>query len=297
MAGSSLLFASMGVCVKAASSRYSLGEIVMARGLVGVTMMFLLARARGVSLATRVPVMHLWRSAVGVASLALWFYGLGHLPLATAVTLNYMSSVWMAVFLVGTALLARRGPVDPRLVGTVLLGFVGVALVLRPTLDRNQLGAGLMGLASGVLSAAAYLQVRTLGRAGEPELRVVFYFSLGSAAGGLLLWLASPAAPHAHTAQGLGLLLATGLLATSAQVLLTRAYAIGKPLANASLQYLGIAFSFAYGVLLFHDPVTLFATAGILLIVAAGLAATLLRANALPASPDSILPAPTQEKP
>jgi len=66
------------------------------------------------------------------------------------------------------------------------------------------------------------------------------------------------------------LLLAVGLLATVAQLMMTRAYATGRTLVNASLQYLGIAFSFGYGVLLFNDKVTWMALAGMLLIVGAG---------------------------
>jgi S-adenosylmethionine uptake transporter len=71
---------------------------------------------------------------------------------------------------------------------------------------------------------------------------------------------------------------------------MTRAYAIGRPLSNASLQYLGIVFSFGYGVWLFDDPVTAAALGGMLLIVGAGLAATLLRARRAPA--DSTLSPP-----
>ena len=52
--------------------------------------------------------MHFWRSVTGVISLCLWFYAIGNLPLATAMTLNYMSSVWMALFLIGGAIVARR---------------------------------------------------------------------------------------------------------------------------------------------------------------------------------------------
>ena len=119
------------------------------------------------------------RSASGVASLCLWFYALSNLPLATAVTLNYMSSVWMALFLLGGAVMLGSSRVDGRLVATVLAGFAGVALVLRPTVEQDQLWHGLMGLMSGLLAAMAYLQVSALGRAGEPEYRVVFYFSVG----------------------------------------------------------------------------------------------------------------------
>ena len=41
-------------------------------------------------------------------ALCLWFYAIGNLPLATAMTLNYMSSVWMALFLIGGAVHAGQ---------------------------------------------------------------------------------------------------------------------------------------------------------------------------------------------
>ncbi len=280
------LFATMGVCVKLASAYYDAGEIVMYRGMVGVLMLYLLTRARGQSLRTKVPAMHFWRSLSGVIALSLWFYSIGKLPLATAMTLNYMSSVWMALFLIGGAVMLGSARIDPRLIAAVLLGFVGVALVLRPTIDQDQVWHGLAGLASGVLSATAYLQVTALGRTGEPEYRIVFYFSLGGIAAGaistLTLKLNGMGNPHGHSLKGAALLLAVGLMATLAQLLMTRAYSVGKTLVNASLQYLGILFSFVYGVALFHDPVTGWALSGMVLIVGAGIAATLLRARNTP---------------
>ena len=284
------LFAAMGVCVKYASDLYGAGEIVMYRGLVGVIGIALVARARGISLKTRVPGMHAWRSVVGVSALTLWFYAIGHMPLATAVTLNYMSSVWMALFLIGGAVVLGAQRVDPRLVATVLVGFAGVALVLQPSIDKDQMVPGVIGLGSGMLSALAYLQVATLGRAGEPELRVVFYFSIGGLVAGVAMSLLQGWHAH-HTLVGFALLAATGVFATAAQVLMTRAYAIGKPLSNASLQYLGIAFSFVFGIGLFHDPLTWMAVGGMVLIVGAGLAAARLRATTLSATaPDTIQP-------
>ena len=280
----SLLFATMGVCVKLASNEYHAGEIVFYRGLTGALMMMALARWRGGTLRTRVPSMHFWRSLSGVTALCLWFYAIGKLPLATAMTLNYMSSIWMALFLVGGAVAMGSARVDGRLIGTVLIGFAGVALILRPTIEEQQLWYGLIGLISGIVSATAYLQVTALGRAGEPEYRIVFYFSIGGVCAGALSLLWSGL--HGHTWRGAALLLGVGLLATAAQLLMTRAYATGRTLVNASLQYLGIAFSFAYGVLLFDDRVTWMALAGMGLIVVAGLCATLLRSHTTP--PDTV---------
>jgi S-adenosylmethionine uptake transporter len=277
---SSFLFALMGVCVKLASVHYATGEIVFARGLVGAVAMIGVARWQAGTLRTGVPAMHFWRGISGVTSLTLWFYAISALPLATAVTLNYMSSVWMALFLIGGAVMLGARRVDGRLVATVLLGFLGVTLVLRPTMEHDQLWPGLLGLLSGMLSAMAYLQITALGRAGEPDYRVVFYFSVGGMLAGaaMMLWSGSVS----RTLAGVHWLLATGVLATLAQMLMTRAYTIGRPLVNASLQYLGIAWSFLFGIVLFGDDVTLTAILGMILIVAAGLFATLLRSRAAP---------------
>lgn len=277
MVCSSFLFATMSLCVKLASAWYGPGEIVLYRGLVGMAMMAVMVRRQGQSLKTPVPGMHLWRCAVGTAALSLWFYAIGGLPLATAVTLNYLSSIWMALFLVGGAVLLNGARVDARLVAAVLVGFAGVAAILRPTLEQQQLWHGLVGLMSGVLSALAYLQITALGRVGEPECRVVFYFSLAGAVVGLTTTLFG-AGLHRHASwQGLGLLLAVGVCATLAQILMTRAYSIGRPLVNASLQYLAIAFSYGYGVLLLKDAVTPLGLVGTVLIVGAGLCASRLR--------------------
>ena len=285
MVVSSLLFAVMGVCVKFASAQYGAGELVFYRALVGAIVIFGLTRWRAGTLATRVPAMHFWRSASGVVALMLWFYAIGGLPLATAMTLNYMSSVWMALFLIGGSVLLAAARVDGRLVAAVLAGFAGVALVLRPAVEQQQLWHGLAGLLSGMLAALAYLQVTALGRAGEPEERIVFYFSIGGVGAGTLWMLVQGTSPH--TPRGLALLLAIGLLGVVAQTMMTRAYRIGRTLSNAGLQYLGIVFSFAFGVLLFDDPVTASALAGMTLIVGAGLYTTLLRARQQPDADDT----------
>ena len=269
------LFATMGVCVKLASVDYPAGEIVFYRGITGALMMLGVARWSGGTVRTRVASMHFWRSLSGVTALVLWFYAIGNLPLATAMTLNYMSSVWMALFLIGGAVALGTSRVDGRLIATVLVGFAGVGLILRPTIAEQQLWHGLMGLLSGVIAATSYLQVTALGRVGEPEYRIVFYFSLGSAIVGAatVLW----SGLHPLNLRGAVLMLSVGVLATLAQLMITRAYGRGKPLVNASLQYLGIAWAFGYGVTLFGERVTPLAVSGMLLVVGAGVSATLLR--------------------
>jgi S-adenosylmethionine uptake transporter len=273
MVASALLFASMGVCVKLASGRMGTAEVVLLRGLLGALFTWVLARTQGVDLRTAVPQLHLRRGLTGGVALALWFTALGGLPVATAMTLNYLSSIWMAVFLVGMAWTGRHGPVSRRLLGAVVLGFGGVVLVLRPSFEQQQWWPALAGLVSGMAAAAAYRQIMALGRAGEPQARVVFYFSLIGASVGLV-WLPFTADRWVWPdAQGWALLIGVAGFATAAQLFLTHAYAVGKTLVNASLHYLGIAFAFLYGVTLFDDPVIASSLLGMGLIAAAGLMA------------------------
>ena len=282
----SFLFASMGVCVKLASSNFNAFELVLYRGLVGMVFMALIVQARGSSLRTRFPGMQAWRSLIGVISLIAWFYAIAYLPLATAVTLNYMSSIWVAAFLIGGALLYTRGPVQPRqglLMLTVLTGFGGVVMILRPTLEQNQLFAGLIGLMSGLLAALAYIQVTALGRVGEPEERTVFYFALGSALGGGIGVMFTGLSEWNWEAAVW--LLPIGVLASIAQWCMTRAYSQGPTLVAANLQYSGIVFAALYSLLLFGDQIPLLGWLGMLVIVASGVAATALRTQALPNPP------------
>ena len=286
----SFFFASMAVCVKVAAAWFTSAEQVFYRGLLGMLFLWLLARQQRVPLATRYPGMHAWRSLVGVLSLGAWFYAIGKLPLATAMTLNYMSSVWIATFLVGGALVAwnpRKGGGAPLqqgvLVLTVLSGFAGVIMMLRPTIDQDQLFAGLVGLLSGFASAFAYMQVMALGKLGEPETRTVFYFAVGSAVAGAAGMVVSGLSPwdwrHALW------LLPIGVLASLGQLCMTRAYSRGATLVVASLQYFGIVFGAIYSVSLFGDRIPLSGWAGMGLIVASGVAATALRSHAAPDAP------------
>jgi len=282
----SFLFASMGVCVKLASSNFNAFELVMYRGLVGMVFMALIVQARGSGLRTRFPGMQAWRSLIGVISLIAWFYAIAYLPLATAVTLNYMSSIWVAAFLIGGALLYTRGPMQPRqglLMLTVLTGFGGVVMILRPTLEQNQLFAGLIGLMSGLLAALAYIQVTALGRVGEPEERTVFYFALGSALGGGIGVMFTGLSEWDW--QAAVWLLPIGVLASIAQWCMTRAYSQGPTLVAANLQYSGIVFAALYSLLLFGDQIPLLGWLGMLVIVVSGVVATALRTQALPNPP------------
>lgn len=278
-------FSIMGVCVKLASDLYSTSEMVMYRGAVGVLLLLVLIGMRGGDLRTRFVWAHVWRGVVGVTSLWLWFYAIGKLPLSTAITLNYMAPIWMAAILLIAGLWYRRDGFEWGLTLAILMSFAGVTLLLQPAFHAEQWFAGLVGLSSGLMSALAYLQVRKLGQMGEPEYRVVFYFSLAGVVAGALgaivdarfsgdavIW-------HAHTPRGAILLLCMGVSAVVAQMAMTRAYRLGKTLVTANLQYTGIIFASLWGILIWNDAPTWMGWAGMAIIFVSGMAATYYNAR------------------
>jgi S-adenosylmethionine uptake transporter len=286
----SLMFAGMAVGVKFASNSFGTFELIFYRGLVSIAFMAAVVRARGTSLSTPVPMMHFWRSLIGVLSLGAWFYAIARLPLATAMTLNYMSGVWIAAFVVGGSLLygqapnnaLRQGP----LLGTVLLGFVGVVMTLHPTIEKNQLFHAVVGLLSGMGAAMAYLQVTALGKAGEPEERTVFYFSIGVAVTGAIGMLVTEVTPWSKVrSQDAAWVIPIGILASLGQWTMTRAYRKGATLVVASMQYSGIIFAAIFSLALFGDNIAPLGWAGMTVIVISGVLATVLRERALPDTP------------
>jgi S-adenosylmethionine uptake transporter len=296
MVVASLAFSCMGVVIKFASEDFNTAELVFYRGALSSLIVYFVIRMRGGSLKTQYPVLHVQRSLIGVLSLATWFYAIAGLPLSTAMTLNYMSSVWLAAFLIGGALMLRlQGSASQRddstfdswLIVTVLIGFAGVGLMLRPTIAQNQLWYGFVGLLGGIGSAIAYIQVAALGRVGEPSYRVVFYFSLCAGVAGAIVACFIGWSPLTWT--GVGLLVPLALLAVVGHVLLTRAYSGGtseSTLTAACLQYTGVLFSALFGVWIFNDVLTWHSWLGMSMIVVSGVAATLLRKRSQPALPD-----------
>ena len=267
MIAASFLFACMGVCVKFAAQTHSAVEITFYRSFISLILMFGLVRLNGVSLATVHWRWQVTRGTVGFIALFSYFYAITLLPLATAVTLNYTSAIFLALYLGFAGMQLRKG-----IMGALVLGLVGVVLLLKPTMNADQLVGGLIGLGSGIMAGMAYFSVRELGARGEPEMRTVFYFSLVSSVGAGAWLLFSDI--HAVDLKSGLLLLGVASFATVAQLAMTRAYTRGKTLMSAALAYSTVIFSSLFGMAFWGEVLDASAWAAIGLIVLSGIAAT-----------------------
>ena len=258
-------FAIMGALVKVGATKFSSAELVFYRSAFGLIAIYAFIFAKKLPLKTPVMVKHMSRSLVGFGSLALFFYAIAHLPLASAITLNYTSPLFLAFFM---PFFLHERPKKLVYVA-ILVGFIGVILVLQPTFNKTDALAGTLGLASGIGASFAYIYVKQLGNLGEPDWRTVFYFTFVSTIGAgawmlfnqftILSW------------QDLPTLIGLGVSATIAQLALTRAYRTGKTLTVASLAYVTVIIASFFGVIFWQEQLTYGEWCGIGLIILSGI--------------------------
>jgi drug/metabolite transporter (DMT)-like permease len=243
-------FAVMGALVKVGSAKFSSAELVFYRSIFGLMAIYVYILAKKLPLATPVIGKQISRALVGFASLVLFFYAIAHLPLATAVTLNYTSALFLALLM---PLMLHEKP-KSILYAMILLGFVGVVLLLKPSFAKQDLAAGAVGLLSGFGAAFAYAHVKQLGNLGEPDWRTVFYFTLISTfASGFWMLLQTYTS---MSLQDMPTLLGLGVSATIAQLAMTRAYRTGITLTVASLAYTTVIFASLFGVLFWQETLS-----------------------------------------
>jgi drug/metabolite transporter (DMT)-like permease len=254
----------MGALVKVGAQKFSSIELVFYRSIFGLMVIWLYIAANKLPLATPVMFKQMSRALVGFASLVLFFYAIAHLPLVTAISLNYTSPLFLAVF---TPFLLHEKPKKSLFIG-LIIGFIGVTLLLKPHFGHEDWLAASIGLLSGIGAALAYVHVKQLGKVNEPDWRTVFYFTLISSIGAGL-WMLSDDF-YTLQWQDLPVLLGLGISATIAQLAMTRAYRTGSTLVVASLAYVTVALASLFGAVWWDEHLSLDAWLAIALIVLSG---------------------------
>jgi len=263
LALSALLFSLMGVGVREVSASVNNESVVFFRNLVGVLFFLPLILLKGAApLKTTRVKAHLWRTGYGLAAMYCFFYALAHLPLADAMLFTYSAPLF-------TPLIAwwwLKEPLSKRILLTTGIGLLGVLLVAKPS-SALLSGNTLIGMAASVLAAFAFVSIREMSDT-EPAYRIVFYFSLFSALASAipLTWAWQPLSNHQ-----LSLLLVIGLLATTSQIIMSKAYGMAPPGLIGPFAYLAIVFAGAIAWLRWGETPDLTSLIGAALIFASSL--------------------------
>jgi drug/metabolite transporter (DMT)-like permease len=259
MLASTLLFALVNICLKKLPD-IPAGEIILFRS--AISLLLTLAMLRGVRCA---PWGHapqradlVWRGVMGTVALVLGFLTIKQLPLAPAVTLQYLGPIFTAV--AGIWLLGQ--PVRGWQWLFFALSLAGVA-VAQGVSGLGWAGVGL-GLGAAAASGLSYVFNSRVGQKEHP-LVIVFYFQLVTlpVAG---LWTAF----DWHAPQGMewAWLAAVGLLTQAALWCVTQSYQRGHQAAGiAALDYLGLVYAAAFGYWFFDEKIEPLAYGGMALML------------------------------
>lgn len=199
------------------------------------------------------------RGAFGTIALFTFFYTLQRMPMGTAVTIQYLSPVFTAIF----AIFILNERVRPRQWFWFLLSFLGVLLIKGFSDGVSWFLLG-VGIGSAVFSALAYNMVRILKEREHPLVVVLHFQLIGALAGGVsLLWLWTT-----PSLSDVPYILLMGLFTQWGQDNLTRSLQSERIAKVTVLNYLGVVYALLLGLLFFGESPSWQDLAGILLVLA-----------------------------
>ena len=271
----SLAFAIMGAFAKLASQHMSSLEVVFFRNIAGVILVGIAVLKKPMQHKGGRPFLLFFRGFMGFVALLAFFYNIAHIPLGDAMTYSKTAPIFTALF----AWIFLREKLSYRGWIAVFIGFIGIVFITQPS------GVGfskydLLGIFSGVGAALAYTSVREL-KAYYDTRAIVLSFMITGTLGPVILFFITPylnlaeldfifakfVMPHGVVWLEL---LAMGIFATIAQLLMTKAYGETKAGIVGAVSYTNILFSIIIGLLLGDAFPSLLTTFGIVLIVFAG---------------------------
>lgn len=219
-------------------------EIILFRSIFSLVFSFLVLKRQGVPVMGNNKKLLIIRGVVGSIGLISFFYTLQKIPLASAVTIQYLSPIFTTIL--GVFLVKER--VKPIQLVWFGISFLGV-FVLQGFDPRVNLFYGMIGVISALFSGLAYNVIRKLKNTEHP-LVIIFYFPL------VTLPIASVVS-YFTWVQPVGwdwlILLWIGICTQAAQYFMTVAYQNANVAKISSLSYLGILYALFFGFLLFGE--------------------------------------------
>lgn len=291
MIASSLAVAVMAGLARAASANYAIDayKIVMFRCAIGMALVGTMTMLHGGELRFAFGYRMLARGLFGGVGLIAFFLSIVHLGVARGTIISYSSPIFITLF--GVLILKEHVPLSKW--AAVLLGFAGIILITAdPAILRQGAGGDLLwygvAIAGAISGSLAAILIRQLRNANKPtEL-----FFAQAAIGFWLTLIPANLKPVELTIAGGLLLLAIGLVAAAAQILLTYSYARIAVSTGSVLTMIVPMLTTAMGILIFNEPLSLRVIIGSAIVVVSCILVTIAKQplkRAVSASPAEML--------
>ena len=252
-----LFFALMNVTVKFLPNIPAI-EIILFRSIFSFIFSYLFLKRKAVPIFGNNKKLLVIRGMVGSVGLITFFYTLQNIPLASAVTIQYLGPIFTSIL----GIFIVKEKVKPRQFVFFAIAFLGVLMIegFDPRIDGLFL---VIGITSALFSGLAYNVIRKLKNTEHP-LVIVFYFPLVTIPiAGIISFF------YWEQPEGWdwALLLLIGILTQFAQYYMTMSYQNANLAKVASLNYIGIIYALGFGFVIFDETYNLFTYGGMLLVL------------------------------
>ncbi|GAB5418633.1 MAG: DMT family transporter [Crocinitomicaceae bacterium] len=257
---------------------YPAHELVLARSVVSFAMSWVIVKRKKLPVFGNNKKWLIIRGLSGTIALTIFFYTMHYLPLAVALTVQYLAPIFTIIF--AMILLRER-------IRWIQWPFIGLAfggtllLVYANQSDQPDL-AGIdpfwlgLGMISAVLSGVAYVSIMKLKQTDAP-ITIVMYFPMVAIPFMVVLCIWEFTMP-----QGIEwiFLLIIGVFTQLAQITMTRALHAGNAATIVPFQYLGAIYGFLVGYFIFLESLSSTLIVGMVLVLAGVIVNSILRQRA-----------------
>lgn len=273
----SILFAGMGVFAKLLSQDLPSLEIVFFRNIFGVFLISISLFAKPMRHEGKRPWLLIFRGLMGFLALLCFFYNIAHIPLGEAMTYSKTSPIFTALF----AFLFLKEALGKRGWLALFIGFIGILFITDPfrtPFDKYDI----LGILSGIGAALAYTSVKELKKYYDSRAIVLSFMLVGTIGPIVLMGISKY-----YKIEELDFIFAEfimpsgkmwiyiffmGILATLAQIFMTKAYGASKAGVVGAISYSNIPFSIILGLIFLSDPfLESIKILGIILIILSGI--------------------------
>ena len=263
MTGALLSFSTMAVSIRGLAGRLNIFEILTIRSGCGLIVLLVLVAARPElrpTLALRHMGLHAVRNSVHFASQYAWALSLTLLPLATVFALEFTMPAWVA--LLAMPLLGERMSVSRA--GSIVLGFIGVLIIVRPGHETFQPAVFLV-LAAALGFAISLIATKQL-TLTVGTFAILFWMNLMQLPMGLAG--SNPLVLLDLELKYLPAVIGVGVAGLSSHFCLTNAFRSGDATVVVPLDFLRIPLIALVGWLFYAEALDLFVFLGAALIIA-----------------------------
>ncbi|MCR9173355.1 MAG: DMT family transporter [bacterium] len=254
---------------------YPAHELVLARSVVSFVMSYTIIRRKKLPVFGVNKKWLLIRGLAGTAALTIFFYTMHYLPLAVALTIQYLAPIFTIIF----AMILLKERIRWIQWPFIALAFGGTLLLAFGNSDGNAEFGGLSplwlgaGMIAAVLSGVAYVAIMKLKPTDAP-ITIVMYFPMIAIPFMILLCLFEFTVP-----QGIEwlFLLIIGIFTQFAQITMTRALHSGNAATIVPFQYLGAIYGFLVGYFIFLESLSNTLIMGMILVLTGVVVNSVLR--------------------